>query len=281
VNSNNSLFVDELCRDIDQAKPSPEVFKELCRKMAIQRQLIVNTGPQLRQVTQRQSVTSTRSLVVASLLVIVLVFVAGSFSAEAPFATTINQAVPNVIAATPNRNNDAANRQSEYTLVVMAHGADGPVLQNPGFEAHADGKPAAWIFPPVCEQSGYSLDLSTDAFAGEHSAHISASAAKAQSFANLMQGFREDALEGFRGRRIRFRAAVKTQNLDDTTKPGLWLRVDRRSIDSSQPVFGDFDNMQDRPIRSADWRHFEIVADVADDAVSLSVGLLLSGNGDA
>ncbi len=194
-------------------------------------------------------------------------------------------------AATPDRNSRSSNRPAEYTLVAMAHGlyrqssvaanAGVPVLQNPGFEAHTADKPAGWIFPPVCEQAGYRLELSTDAFAGQHAAHVSASSAKAQSFANLMQGFRENALDGFRGRRIRFRAAVKTQNLADTTKPGLWLRVDRRSTDPSRPVFGDFDNMQDRPIRSADWQHFEIVADVADDAVSLTVGLLLSGNGDA
>ncbi len=291
MNSDNPLFVDELCREIAHATPSPEVLNELCREMTIQRQSIVNIEPQLRRVTQQQPGTRTRSLIVASVLVIVLAFVVRNVTTETPHTTPIEQDVRNVTAATPDRNSRSSNRPAEYTLVAMAHGlyrqssvaanAGVPVLQNPGFEAHTADKPAGWIFPPVCEQAGYRLELSTDAFAGQHAAHVSASSAKAQSFANLMQGFRENALDGFRGRRIRFRAAVKTQNLADTTKPGLWLRVDRRSTDPSRPVFGDFDNMQDRPIRSADWQHFEIVADVADDAVSLTVGLLLSGNGDA
>ncbi len=54
MNSDNPLFVDELCREIAHATPSPEVLNELCREMTIQRQSIVNIEPQLRRVTQQQ-----------------------------------------------------------------------------------------------------------------------------------------------------------------------------------------------------------------------------------
>ncbi len=39
--------------------------------------------------------------------------------------------------------------------------------------------------------------------------------------------------------------------------------------------------MGDRPIVDADWREYQIVGDVADDAEAISIGLMLIGNGRA
>lgn len=52
----------------------------------------------------------------------------------------------------------------------------------------------------------------------------------------------------------------------------LWLRVDRWHGQR-----GAFDNMENRPIVSSEWRDYDIVADVADDAVSISIGLFVRG----
>ena len=45
----------------------------------------------------------------------------------------------------------------------------------------------------------------------------------------------------------------------------------------TQPQFGAFDNMDDRPIRTDDWQYFDIVGDVAENAKSMVVGLLVIG----
>lgn len=58
----------------------------------------------------------------------------------------------------------------------------------------------------------------------------------------------------------------------DVGAAGLWLRVDRPN-----QVVGFFDNMQHRPVRSAEWREYEIQGPVAGDAINIVGGLLTNG----
>ena len=44
---------------------------------------------------------------------------------------------------------------------------------------------------------------------------------------------------------------------------------------------GAFDNMGDRPVTDSKWSHYEIVADVAEDAEKITVGMMLLGKGQA
>jgi hypothetical protein len=74
-----------------------------------------------------------------------------------------------------------------------------------------------------------------------------------------------------RGKTIRLRARVRVTN-PDAGAAGLWLRVDRPN-----QARGFFDNMQDRPVRSAEWREYEIQGQVAADAISIVAGLLTNG----
>jgi len=89
------------------------------------------------------------------------------------------------------------------------------------------------------------------------------------SFGNLMQAI--DATP-FRGRRVRFRASVRVES----ARAQLWMRVDRAA---NNPGF--FDNMMDRPINSAQWREYEIIGDVDEDATVLNIGMILPGKGKA
>lgn len=75
------------------------------------------------------------------------------------------------------------------------------------------------------------------------------------AFGNVMQSIDATPL---RGKRVRFRAAVRAEG-----RAQLWLRVDRQG-----GARGLFDNMQDRPILSAEWKEYEIEGPVADDAES-------------
>jgi C-terminal processing protease CtpA/Prc len=80
----------------------------------------------------------------------------------------------------------------------------------------------------------------------------------------------------FRGRRIRFRAAVRAEVEAGKGRAQLWARVDRAN---AQPGF--YESMADRPITSPRWEWYEIVGDVALDAERITVGILFYGQGAA
>jgi hypothetical protein len=146
---------------------------------------------------------------------------------------------------------------------------------NLGFEEGKLGKvPAGWFFPPICADDGYKLAISEEKpFAGKRCAVLSRTAdTDAAAFGNILQSV--DA-SGYRGKRVRFKAAVRT-NLVGEAKTQLWFRVDRAGDQS-----GFFDNMGDRPITAKEWKHYEIVGDIADDATDIVFGMLLIGNGTA
>jgi hypothetical protein len=75
-----------------------------------------------------------------------------------------------------------------------------------------------------------------------------------------------------RGQRIRLRAWVRLDQPGPGDRAQLWLRVDRPSR-----VLGFYDTMGDRRITSADWRSYEIVGEVAPDAVAVSLGIRSTG----
>ena len=79
----------------------------------------------------------------------------------------------------------------------------------------------------------------------------------------------------YRGKRLRFSAYVKTQNVEQWV--GLWMRMDR-----SRQEGISFDNMQNRPIRGTNnWQKYEIVLDVPQETTGIFFGILLVGAGHA
>ena len=85
----------------------------------------------------------------------------------------------------------------------------------------------------------------------------------------------------YRGKKVRYRAAVRTADLAEGARVQLWFRVDRKPTAAGEMQMGAFDNMQDRPIDSADWKHFEIILPIADDAEKMVVGIFVIGKGKA
>lgn len=157
-------------------------------------------------------------------------------------------------------------------LVIAAAPAPSHAQEPPlDIEAGQPGEPPpGWISPTA----GYKAELAeTDAAAGKRCARLRSSGdGPAAPFGNLMRQL--DATP-YRGKVVRFRAAVKVGG----TAGGqgqLWLRIDRPNDRT-----GFFDNMGDRPIRTTTWTHYEIVGDVAADAVRLNLGLLLMQQGEA
>lgn len=145
---------------------------------------------------------------------------------------------------------------------------------NLDFEQGAVGQvPTGWYAPTLAT---FAVELTEEnPKSGKHAAliHSVAGTAAAQEFGNLMQSF---AAQSFRGRRVRFRAAVRMEATEPGARAQLWLRVDR-----GEGSMGFFDNMDDRPITSGEWRYYEIIGDVDEDATAVNVGMLLLGKGKA
>ena len=108
------------------------------------------------------------------------------------------------------------------------------------------------------------------------SAYLKSKLAPIEGFGTLMQDFKA---EEYLGKRIRFSAFVKSENVQDWA--GLWMRIDKASGGSSGNKTLGFDNMQDRPIKGTTaWQDCEIVLDVAQGATGIAFGILLSGTGE-
>lgn len=79
--------------------------------------------------------------------------------------------------------------------------------------------------------------------------------------------------QNYLGQRIRFRAAVKTQ--DVTGWAGLWMRVDNQAGRTIA-----FYNSFDKPIKgSTDWQERSVVLDVPQDAAMIVFGVINNGSG--
>ncbi len=118
--------------------------------------------------------------------------------------------------------------------------------------------------------SGYRIGLTSDKHSGTEAAFISGNTTGSPNFGVITQTLRSDS---YRGKRIRFSAWVKQQDVDADVA-GLWLRVDGPGQTLA------FDNMTGRPLTgTSDWHQVSIVLDVADNALGFSFGALLHGKG--
>jgi erythromycin esterase len=168
--------------------------------------------------------------------------------------TTAARANPG--GARPSYEKQASPRNLDFESSDQLDGWTSPTSRNSGFvtgvttEDAASGKRAAF----VAREPG----LWPGEFAGQ-----------------VMQ--RIDAAP-FRTKRIRFKGSVRTTVRDEDSGAHLWLRVERKNP-MSAPLF--FEDMADRPIRTAEWREFEIECNVPLEADRISFGLALTGTGRA
>ncbi|MCC2256195.1 AraC family transcriptional regulator [Ruminococcus sp. CLA-AA-H200] len=107
---------------------------------------------------------------------------------------------------------------------------------------------------------------------GTRSAFIRSTADEyeADEYYTVMQQF---AAERFLGKRVRFAAFVKAQDVEGWA--GLWMRLDGKFN-----VTLKLDNMQNRPIRgTSEWNLYSCVLDVPPETEVINIGILLSGKG--
>jgi C-terminal processing protease CtpA/Prc len=148
-----------------------------------------------------------------------------------------------------------------------------PQLRNPSFEqATADGAPIGWSRPT---SDAYTVTVvageGADGGAAVRLQWVPGDAAGAMG--TVVQGLDATA---YRGKRVRLRAHARATPFGAGSWAGVWLREDLTG-----GGVGFFDNMQERSIRSDEWREYEIVGDIGPNAARLVLGLLLAGQGTA
>jgi hypothetical protein len=149
-----------------------------------------------------------------------------------------------------------------------------PGLVNGDFEQGAPGRlPRGWLLPAPARAAGYTAQLTDDRPHGGRRCAVLASAPGDdwQASGTLLQRV---PARPYRGRRVRFRAAVRAEVEGPLHAAGLWLRVERPG---GRPGF--YADMAGRSITARTWRVYEVHADVADDAEAVVVGLRLRGAG--
>lgn len=81
------------------------------------------------------------------------------------------------------------------------------------------------------------------------------------------------AADAYRAQRLRLSAYIKTEDVAGWA--GLWMRVDG----PDREILA-FDNMQNRTIRgTTDWKRYEIILDVPEEAEGIALGTILGGDG--
>jgi hypothetical protein len=122
---------------------------------------------------------------------------------------------------------------------------------------------------------GFAVDIDrTVSHGGRASARLQSIGPSPTGFGSLMQVADADH---YRGKRVRLSAWVRAENVLGR-HAGLWMRVDGPSGDPRKALA--FDAMNDRAIvGTRDWQRYEIVLDVANDAVDIAFGAHLSGSG--
>lgn len=91
-------------------------------------------------------------------------------------------------------------------------------------------------------------------------------------FGSVVQSILPDE---FRGKRIRMSGYLKSEGVAEWG--GFWLRIDGADP-AAVPL--DFDNMENRPLKgTSDWKKYEIVLDVPQEAAEIVYGFLLKGKG--
>lgn len=133
------------------------------------------------------------------------------------------------------------------------------------------GSPAGWIIAGS-HPTFYEMGVAPNGGQNRGPAGYLKSREAVSGFGTMMQQF---AADDYRGKRVRFSAAVRTENVMGWA--GLWMRTDSTERNSLT-----FDNMQDRPIKgTTGWNRIAVVLDVPVNASMISFGVIISGEGGA
>jgi len=167
------------------------------------------------------------------------------------------------------------------------------LLDTPANLDFEDGVPGAppkgWSFGPrqggfddvVATLRDFDFDVTTSEdqpYQGEQSAVISRPPGRhyGEAFGLLDQRIEAAA---YRGKRVRLRAAIRTEVTGPGNQAYLWLHVTKKWAFPPSTAF--YDDMSDRPITNREWQEYEILGEVPEDAEIIDYGMALVGDGRA
>jgi hypothetical protein len=135
--------------------------------------------------------------------------------------------------------------------------------------------PHGWYLAGSKPQN-YQSGVDDAQYNGHRVVYLRASTPTPDGFGTLMQDFRAD---NYVGKRVRFSAMLKADNVANWA--GLWMRIDKNDSASSPPKTLVIDNMHDRPVKGTeDWKNYQVVLDVPNDATGIFFGVVLNGSGN-
>ena len=162
--------------------------------------------------------------------------------------------------------------EARVRLAAWLDSQPGP--RNLRFADGAAGKvpPAPWFVPSLPKDKDYVAELRRDGCrSGVGCAVVLAAANAPRPVGILMQSF---SAEAYRGKTVRLRAWLRVEGKDAEDHGQMWLTVARASR-----KIGFSDNMDDRPVRSADWTPCEITGEIDQDAKFIEFGFMSIGRG--
>ncbi len=154
--------------------------------------------------------------------------------------------------------------------LVAAPALAGPTVHNADFESGQSGKvPPGWTLREISARQGFTARLTDQNPAGGKQC-LELACDKFLTFGPYGAVSQSVPARELRGKRVRFRALIRTSGLANFSAAGLFARVHR-------PAFrpGHCSEMNDRPERGKKWVEHSVVVDVADDAEHLEVGFVL------
>ena len=166
---------------------------------------------------------------------------------------------------------DAAIARQARAQLAALYDALGP--RNLDFREGVPGKvPPGWFAPSLPKDANYLAELRHAGCRSTIGCVVVLVPSNApHPISHLMQSF---SAAPYRGATMRLRAWLRLEAAQPDDRAQMWLSVDRENHRR-----GFFDNMDNRPVRSAEWTRCEIVGRIDDDAKFIDIGIMSIGSG--
>lgn len=160
-------------------------------------------------------------------------------------------------------------------LASLAWAGPPQAIHRYDFEADVpDSLPKGW-FSRRSLREGYRIATSPEAAHGGRQGLVLEMAKDPPTWNSFGAAAVRIGAQPFRGRRVRLTGWGRFhQTAMNDGRGQFYVRVDR-----AERLIGDFDNMQDRPFTTPEWKQAHVLVGIAADADTLVLGALMSGHG--
>jgi hypothetical protein len=167
---------------------------------------------------------------------------------------------------------ESAAARTSLDSMKRSQGTSGSGPRNLKFELGSVGKaPPGWIVPELPQVADHWAEIRNSGCREGMRCAVLLIPDNAPGFGYLMQTF---SAAQYRGKTVRLRAWMKIEAGNSYDHAQMSLSVDR-----DKGRLGFYDDLNDRPVQSAEWTMREITTRVYDDATFITVGAISKGRG--